>query len=425
MLLVVAVVWLFRQPIAGGIAQAVCSGQKLDCKLRVSRLDLGGITFADVDIRSPKSPDAALTAGRVAIDLSWGNLFSPRPSFIGGDEVVMRLDFTGERPVLGDLDEAVRNFMMPQSKPGPMPRLDFKKLLVIGVTPVGPVEAHGQIASTGPDQFVMQLTAPAAKISFYNAVLQLNAAELTATAANGELSAKGKFELAEFQFRNSKLSQVKVDLALDQRFDLSKQGGAFDMAAWLRDVKKLELTASSDAGALNGHAWDGVQLTARIPAEQASGKLAFFAENIRLQQGAVGRLEVDGTLNAEGPPQLAGVLRMREASLNAQSRNVLASMVADPLEATLPTFAEAARRAVDKAAQGFAITAPWSAGAQKDGFEIAALAGASLKADSGLSIVFDAKKEARTVSFATPEGGRWTAGGSVRMQGGGAPTLSI
>ncbi|HEX5007210.1 MAG TPA: YdbH domain-containing protein, partial [Hyphomonadaceae bacterium] len=43
----------------------------------------------------------------------------------------------------------------------------------------------------------------------------------------------------------------------------------------------------------------------------------------------------------------------------------------------------------------------------------------------GLSIVFDANKEARTVSFATPEGGRWTAGGSVRMQGGGAPTLSI
>ena len=57
---VVAVLWLFRQPIAGGIAQAICSGQKLDCKLRVIRVDFGGITFSDVDIRSPKAADAAL-----------------------------------------------------------------------------------------------------------------------------------------------------------------------------------------------------------------------------------------------------------------------------------------------------------------------------------------------------------------------------
>ena len=424
--LVVAVIWLLRQPIAGGIAQAVCSGQKLDCKLRVSRVDFGGITFSDVDIRSPKAADAALTAGRVAIDLNWGNLFSPRASFIGGDEVVMRLDFTGERPVLGDLDEAVRSFMKPGAKPGPMPRLDLQRIRVIGVTPVGPVEAHGQIASTGPDQFVMQLTAPAAKIELYNAVLQLNAAELTATAANGELSAKGNFELAEFQFRDSRLNAVKVDVALDQRFDLASQGAAFDMAAWLKDVRKLELTASSDAGALNGHAWDGVQLTARIPAAQAAGELAFFAENIRLQQGAVGRIEIGGTLKAEGQPQFDGVARVRGASLNTPSRKALADVLADPLEATLPAFAEAARRAVDRAAQGFEITAPWSAEAQKDGFEVSALNGATLQADSGLGIVLDANAgEARTVSFATPEGGRWTAAGSARMSGGGGPSLSV
>ncbi|HEY7797447.1 MAG TPA: YdbH domain-containing protein [Hyphomonadaceae bacterium] len=424
--LVVAVIWLFRQPIAGGIAQAICSSQKLDCRLRVSRVDFGGITFSDVDIRAPKAADAALTASRVAIDLNWANLFSPRATFVGGDEVMMRLDFTGERPVLGDLDEAVRNFMTPNAKPGPMPRLEFTKIRVIGVTPVGPVEANGQIASTGPDQFVMQLTAPAAKIELYNAVLQLKAAELTATAANGELSARGKFELAEFQFRDSKLNAVKVDLALDQHFDFANQGGAFDMAAWLKHVRKLELTASSDAGSLNGHSWDGVQLTARIPAPQAAGEVAFFAENIRLQQGAVGRVEVGGTLRAEGQPQLDGVARVRGASLNSQSRGQLAVVLADPLNATLPAFAEAARRAVDKAAQGFEITAPWSAVAQKDGFEVSALTGASLRADSGLGVVLDANHgEARTVSFATSEGGRWTAGGSARMSGGGAPSLSI
>lgn len=424
--IVVAVVWLFRQPIAGGIAQAICSGQKLDCKLKVSRVDFGGLTFSDVAIRNPRSADAALTAGHVAIDLNWANLFSPRASFVGGDDVVMRLDFTGERPVLGDLDDAVRSFMKPSAKPGPMPRLDFKKIRVIGETPVGPVEAHGQIASTGPDQFVMHLTAPAAKIGLYNALLQLNAAELTATAANGELSAQGKFELAEFQFRNSKLNAVKVDFALEQRFDLANQGGAFDMAAWLKDVRKLELTASSDAGALNGHAWDGVQLTARIPAAQAAGDLAFFAENIRLQQGAVGRIEIGGTLKAEGEPQLNGVARVRGASLNSQSRKALAEVIADPLQATLPTFAEAARRAVDRAAQGFEITAPWSAVAQKDGFEVSALTGASLRADSGLGIMLDANAgETRTVSFATPEGGRWTAAGSAKMSGGGAPAFSV
>jgi hypothetical protein len=424
--LVVAVAWLFRQPIAGGIVQAICSAQKLDCKLRVSRVDLGGITFSDVDIRSPKAVDAALTANRVAIDLNWDSLFSPRASFIAGDEVVMRLDFTGERPVLGDLDEAVRNFMKPGARPGPMPRLQFTKIRVIGKTPVGPVEANGQIASTDEDQFVMQLTAPAARIGLYNAVLQLNTAELTATAANGELSAQGKFDLAEFQFRNSRLNAVKVDLALEQRLDLASRAGVFDMAGWLKDVRKLELTATSDAGALNGHSWDGVQLTARIPAAQSAGELAFSAENIRLQQGTIGRVDLDGTLQAEGQPQLDGVARVRGAALNSQSRKVLADVMADPLDATLPAFAEAARLAIDRAAQGFEVTAPWSAVAEKEGFEISALSGAALRADSGLRIVLDAQPgEARTVSFATPEGGRWTAAGSARMSGGGGPSLSI
>ena len=140
----------------------------------------------------------------------------------------------------------------------------------------------------------------------------------------------------------------------------------------------------------------------------------------------MGRIEVGGTLKAAGQPQLDGVARVRGASLNSQSRKALADVLADPLEATLPAFAEAARRAVDRAAQGFEITAPWSAVAQKEGFEVSALTGASLRADSGLDVVLDANTgETRTVSFATAEGGRWTAAGSARMSGGGAPSLSV
>src|SRR5262245_8114142 len=122
--LLVAVIWLARQPIAEGIAGSICAQQNLKCKLKVSRLDCGGLTFSDLEVKNPKAPNPALTATRLAIDLNWASLFSPRATSVAGDDLVLRLDLSGTRPLLGDLDEAVKNFTKGGGEPGPMPRLD-------------------------------------------------------------------------------------------------------------------------------------------------------------------------------------------------------------------------------------------------------------------------------------------------------------
>src|SRR5262245_31997061 len=108
--LFVAALILFRQPLAEGIGHIVCAQQNLACKLSISRLDFGGLTFKQLDIRNPKARQAALSATRLAVDLDWSKLFSPRAQWVGGDDIVMRLDLSGTRPLLGDLDQAVKAF---------------------------------------------------------------------------------------------------------------------------------------------------------------------------------------------------------------------------------------------------------------------------------------------------------------------------
>src|SRR5262245_927565 len=101
--------WLFRQPIAEIVARNICSGQKLDCKVSITRLDLGGITLTGVDARAPGASAAAISAREIVIDFSWNSLFSVRPVAVSGDELTVRLDLTGKRSPLGDLETAIAN----------------------------------------------------------------------------------------------------------------------------------------------------------------------------------------------------------------------------------------------------------------------------------------------------------------------------
>ena len=161
---------------------------------------------------------------------------------------------------------------------------------MIGVTPVGPVEALRQIASTAPDQFVMELRAPAAKLSLYDAVLQLNGAELTATCSateNCRRRASSILRISSSKVRGS--TAVKLDFTLDQRFVVTEvnEGGAFDMAAWLKDVRRLSLTAAADEGVLGRTAWHMGELTARIGPVVARGRRQYNRQ--RRERGNPGR----------------------------------------------------------------------------------------------------------------------------------------
>ena len=456
-----------RQPIAEGIAGSICAQQNLKCKLKVSRLDFGGLTFSDLEIRNPDAPNAALTATRLAVDLNWASLFSPRASSVAGDDLVLRLDLSGTRPLLGDLDQAVKTFIKDGGEPGPTPRLDFKRIRVIGDTPLGPVEARGHIAATGPDAFVIELEAPPARTGFMGAALELKGGELKATIAGKEMSGRAKLDLEKFQFQDTIISDVKLDISLEQTSGVLKGAGTaslgavatketklsgatadasveaaavdpatFDFGAWLANVRKLSLNASAGEGLVGKTGWKTSALTARIEPRAAGGSggdISFFAEGVKLEQGAAGRVELTGRIDiapTQGKSGLKaqGVAKVLGGSLNTTSRKELANVVAGSLEAALPTFADAVRRTLDRAGQDFEVTAPWRAtgAGGEEGLGVSVLNGANLKSASGFAMTLEAAAGVQdVVEFSTAGGGRWNAAGSMRVAGGGSPSIAV
>lgn len=462
LLLIVALLVLFRQPLAELATGSVCAQQGLSCRLKITRLDFGGITIREIDVRGPQAPNAAMSAGNLVIDFDWTSPFSVRARSVGGEDIVVRLDLSGTRPLLGDLDRAVKTFTRGGGEPGPIPRLDFKKISVIGDTPLGPVEAHGMIAATGADSFVVELTAPPARLGLLGATLELKAADLYATVAGGEIKGRANVDLAAFESGESVISDLKFNVSLDQTAGVLRGAGsasmgkvtfsdtslagaeakasvesaavdpaAFDFNAWLANVHRLSLNATAGEGVIGKTGWSKGVLSAEIAPREAGGSggdIAFSAENVRLAQGAAGKVEMAGKIDIpqRGEVNAQGTVRLLGGALTAAARRELAAALADPFEAALPAFGAAAGRAADRASSSFEVTLPWAAKATSEGFDVAALTGTTLKAASGLTVTLDAAEGAQSaVSWNTEGGGRWTAGGALRLSGGGAPQLSV
>ena len=462
LLLFVALLVVFRQPIAEGITGVVCSQQKLTCKLKITRLDFGGITARGIDVRAPKAENAALSAGNLAVDFNWTSPFSLRAKSVGSDEIIVRFDLSGTRPLLGDLDQAVKAFTRGGGKPGPVPLLDFKSVRLIGDTPLGPVEANGKAVVTGPDAFVIELAASPARLGLLGATLELKAADLNATVAGGEIKGRAMIDLDAFESGESLISDLTIDLSVDQTGGALRGSGIasmgaitlsdtrlssaearasvesaavdpdkFDFNAWLATVRRLSLSASAGEGKIGSTAWSKGVLTAEIapkPAGGAAGDMSFTAENIHLAQGAAALVEVVGKIDMpkQGEMHARGTARLRGGALSAEERGELAAVLADPFEAVLPAFGAAARAAAVRAAAAFDAEAPWAATVTAEGTDVAALTGATLKAKSGLTVTLDAAADAPSVvSWNTAEGGRWTAAGALRASGGGGPDLTV
>ncbi len=459
----VAALWLLRQPIAEAIARSVCEGQKLSCQLSITRLDFGGITLTGLDARAPNATNAAVTAKELSVDLAWDNPFSPRPRVVAGDDLIVRLDLTGKRSPLGDLETAVTNFTKPSDKPPtPAPQLSFTKITIIGDTLSGPVQALGTIKAAGPDAFVIDLKAPAATLGLSGATVQLAGGELKATIAGQQISGALRLDLARFEATDTRISDVKIDATLEQATGVLKGSGTaslgaitvkdtslsaaqakasiesapinasgFSLNTLLAGVRKLQLDAAAGEGSIAGATWRTASLTASIQptaSNRSGGDFLLAADDIKLPQGAAGRVELAGKAAiSEGVAgTMSGTLNVRSAIVLTQSRKELVEAVAMPLQTALPVFGEAAAAAMNRAAQNFDVAAPWTASASKDAFGFALMNGAQLKAASGLtlSLVAPAGKQ-EVISITTAGRGSWTGAGSFQLAGGGAPPFTL
>lgn len=453
--------WLLRQPIAEMVARNVCGGQGLVCALSITRLDLGGITLTDVDARAPDASDAAVTAREIVIDFAWTGPFSLRPTAVSGDELTVRFDLTGKRSPLGDLETAIANFTKPSdAPPQPLPRLAFTRLTLIGDTLSGPMIATGRITAADNNAFVVDIAATPASLGLAGGTMELSAASLRATVAGQEISAALKIDLANFVAQGVRLADVKVDATLQQSAGVLKGEGdaqlgtvatettslsatqakvaiesdaiggeSFSLGEWLSSVRRLQVNATTGEGALADVTWKKAALATLIApsAGGSGGDLSLVTEGLATPQALAGRIEVNGKVAVDGDTLSVsdGTAIISSAMLRSQQRAVISDLAGGSLESVLPSFADALRTAVDRAGQSFSVSTPWSASATSKGAIVALRPGATLKAASGLALTTTSNDTHAAVGTFNTTDGAWTAAGSLSLQGGGAPPITI
>ncbi|MCF8507844.1 MAG: hypothetical protein K9G83_03850, partial [Hyphomonadaceae bacterium] len=315
------------------IARNVCGGQSLVCELSITRLDLGGVTLTDIDARAPGASDAAVAAREIVIDFAWTSPFSLRPTAVSGDQLTVRLDLTGKRSPLGDLETAITNFTKPSDAlPQPLPRLAFTRFTLIGDTLSGPVIANGTVTAADDNAFVVDIAATPTSLGVAGGTMELSAASLRATVAGEEISAALKIDLANFIAQGVRLADVQVDATLQQSAGVLKGdgtaqlgavstettslsateakatiesdaiGGEFSLGEWLSSVRRLQVNATTGEGALSDVTWKKATLAAFImpSASGSGGDLSLITEGLATPQAIAGRIDVTGKMQVEG-----------------------------------------------------------------------------------------------------------------------------
>jgi len=452
--------WLLRLPIAEMIARSVCGSQSLVCKLSITRLDLGGITLTDIEARAPGASEAAMTAREIVIAFAWVGPFSVRPTAFSGDQLTVRLDLTGKRSPLGDLEGAITSFTKPNdAPPQPLPRFAFTRIRLIGDTLSGPVTADGTITAADNNAFVVDIAATPASLGLAGGTMELSAASLRATVAGREISAALKIDLANFVAEGVRLADVQVDATLQQSAGVLKGDGtaqlgkvstetaslsateakatvesraiggeSFSLGAWLSSVRRLQVNATTGEGALADISWKKAALTAIISPSGTSsgGDLSLIAEGLATPQALAGLIDVAGRVQVDSDTLTVsdGAANVSSAMLRSQQRAAISDLAAGPLESALPSFADALRGTVDRAAQNFSVSIPWSASATSKGVLVSLRSGTTLKAASGLTLAASSNPNAPVATFNMTDGA-WAAAGSLTLQGGGAPPVTL
>lgn len=460
--ILVLILWLVRQPIAEAVARGVCSEQGLVCNLSVTRLDLGGVTLTSVDARAAGAPDAAVTARELAINFAWDGPFSPRAADVSGEELTLRLDLTGKRSVLGDLETAVTTFTKPSDKPpAPTPRLQFAKVTLIGDTVSGPVTATGRITSDRPDSFVVDLSAPAASLGLAGGAVDLKAATLRATIAGQDISAAIKLDVTRFAAEGASFSDIIVDAKLEQSAGVLKGEGAaslgaittkgahlasaeatasleshaiagdgFNIGAWLANVRRFQLDATMQEGSFADAAWKRAEahtLIQPLAEGRSGGAMTLTLNDLSTPQAAAGQVQITGKVevDAKALSIVDGGASITQALLTTQQRTAVANVAAGVLDSVLPPFADALRGAITRAAQSFEVATPWSARLTRDAFLVSLHPGATLKSASGLVIDVKSPDSQAAIGSFNYTDATWSGAGILAMHGGGAPPITV
>lgn len=464
----ILVVWLVRQPIAEAVAKNICRQQQLDCVIHVARLDFGGVALRDFEVKGVNAAQAAVSGRRVEVGLDWASPFAVRARNVGGEGLVVRLDLTGSRPMLGDLDAAVKAFSSGEPSTAPPPSVSLSDVRVIGQTLFGPLEARGQMEMADARNFTVAFDVQPAALGVGPARVELSGGKFEARAAGDAIDATARLDVAAFTAADIRISDVGVDMTLKQSAGVLRAEGkagvrematrdarlegaqasadieaaaidmdGFSLTQWIAGVQALTFAATSGAGEVEGVKWGALEASAELrpaPGGGSTGPVTLRATQLAATQGEAGEGSIAFDLKlgaATGEPSLAalavGALRVSGVSLSAEERTRLAAITGDPVETVLPDYATAARGAVRNALADFSLVAPLEFSLPvAGGFNAAVLSGTEASAASGMNLVLDGEGVERVALVSVSESNalNWSASGSLRLSGGGGPSLT-
>ncbi|MEZ5936933.1 MAG: YdbH domain-containing protein [Hyphomonadaceae bacterium] len=450
------------------MVRSFCADQGLDCQVTISRLDFGGVTLTDFAIADAGTDVRIARAARLAVDLAWSAPWSVRPDWVGGDDVEVRVNLTGEGEPLGRVGQILSQPREASaSRKTAMPRLDFRSLRLVADTLVGPVEATGELISRKTDSFHLDLRAAPLDLKEAAGQLRLAEAMLSVRGEGAEISGEARFDLPRMTAQNVDIEGARLNLAMRQTggglagagafaaqtlraggVDVSAtearadiQAAALDLSSMSLDtlllsLRKVAITGQSGSGAFGSAAWSSGKLDARIDSQEggaAGGDVSIIAERVKLPVADAERLEVDGAVQLSPGPDgglarafdATGTARLIGASLNEDTSASAGDRLKSALGAVLPSFGDAASRALRRAGEHFELALPWSFRVDDGGYDASALPGVTFHADSGMSGAITAEASPAVFRLSSRGGLSWDAVGALELSGGGAPDLVV
>lgn len=475
--------WLARIPVAERLIEGYCAGQRLDCDVRITRLDFGRVDLSGAKVRGSEADETLAAADEIALALRWRAPWSVAVERVSVERMSLILNAIPGEPVLGPLD-ALRS----GGGGGDLPQLTVGDVQIRLRTEAGDVAAAGSVRFASVGDFDLNLSASPVQLSRDAARLNLAAARLEARAMGGQLSITAKMEAGFSDVETSfealqaalDVESTKTGLIIEARGEaarlsladaevvaptLSLRAAGRPLAiedasatVLLAAIETLSVAGATGAGRIGDAQWDAQWTGASLSAETAVASergaegpfsLQFNAPSFGASDGgrvrgetlsAAGRFALERSRPGDEDRSLGDPPTFEAASLSGEillvngwgDKEALsdrAQDIADRLEAVSPALSASVARAIERAGKRFALTVPVVGRWSPSGASVAVLNGAAASTPEG------ARLEAKSGSRSGPRSGQASPesplvelvaprGGTVSVSGAGTLLLS-
>ncbi len=448
-----AIVWMFRLPLAGLALGAWCDGRDLDCRISLNRLDFGRVEASQLVVAT--SSGAPFEANAIAVDLSWPSLFAPSIDRVRLDQPTVRAEFRDGGLGFYGLDDLLQGASDGPSEgaSGPIPALEIVAGRFFIDTDAGILRGEAELEGAFPEDGRVRIELTPAELHRGDFRVRWSDGRVELDLEDGSASGRLGVTVEDLALPGVSLSDFVLSgdvtdgagpiqaswrgRAAAARYgdysaeDIAGFGEAAmagldpSAAGWLSLFEGGVLDLRAAAAAFPGGRLSALQVRADIArdGDAIGGPIVFDAANITTPYGGVGvgSLAADVAVTAMEEARARLSVLIEDATISSEGLAPLLSVVDAPNP--FVGHAAARRSALARAAGSFmtGVDAEVVVDAAAD-WRLSATRPLLIEAASGL-----------TVSVEPPSGQPWlrldprrvALSGAFSMKGGGGPDLAF